>query len=135
MNGPNIARMMATIPYPFDVTQAQEWIDSRPFSRKVPLGFGAKIALRDGTLIGFSGLGGDPLNTAYALGRACWGQGFLADAIGVHGLREITAGAMFDNPASQRVLEKPGFERIGEKPHKASGRGQQKTLFLYRLTM
>jgi len=40
---------------------------------------------------------------------------------------------MFDNPASQKVLEKLGFEKSGEKMHKASGRLEEAPLFLYRL--
>jgi len=40
---------------------------------------------------------------------------------------------MFDNPASHRVLEKLGFDKTGEKMHKASGRLEKAPLFLYRL--
>lgn len=85
-------------------------------------------------MIGFLGLGGDPINTAYALGRKYWGKGFateamrafLEDAIAVHALEEVTAGAFMDNPASQNVLEKLGFKRDGQKLHKASGRLEER---------
>jgi len=140
MNNIDIARMMQSIPRPFSVAQARDWIAARPFDRRAH-GFCAKITLKDGTLIGFLGLGGDPVNTAYALGQGYWGKGyateamqaFLADSIAVHNLDEITAGAFVDNPASQRVLEKLGFTREGEKPHKTPGRVEEALLILYRL--
>ena len=59
-------------------------------------------------------------------------QAFLAHCIRVFALKEITAGVMFDNPASTAVLEKLGFARVGEKQHKASGRLEKAQLFLYR---
>jgi len=60
-------------------------------------------------------------------------QAFLANSFAIHRFEEITAGAMFDNPASQNVLKKLGFEKTGEKMHKASGRLEEAPLFLYRL--
>ena len=139
MNDEEIAMMMSSIPHPFSVVQATEWIESRPFNRNG--GFCAKITLKDGTMIGFLGLGGDPINTAYALGRKYWGKGFateamwafLEDSIALHALEEVTAGAFMDNPASQNVLEKLGFKRDGQKLHKASGRLEEAPLILYRL--
>ncbi len=142
MNDPDIARMMATIPYPFTKAEAQIWLEARVFKHEIgpDQGFVAKVSLLDGTLIGFVGIGGAPVNTAYAFGRAYWGQGyateamqaFLAHCTRIFALKEITAGAMFDNPASKAVLHKLGFEPDGEKPHKASGRVEKARLLLYR---
>ncbi len=140
MNDPDIARMMATIPHPFTKADAQNWLEDRVFTHDIDHGFVAKVSLHNGTLIGFVGIGGAPVNTAYAFGRAHWGQGyateamqvFLAHCIRVFALKEITAGAMFDNPASTAVLHKLGFEPDGEKPHKASGRLEKARLLLYR---
>lgn len=139
MNDESIARMMASIPFPFTNGMATEWIVDRMHKGCLP--FCAKITLKDGTMIGTVGIGGDPVNTSYALGSAYWNQGyateamqgFLEDTIAVHNLKEIAAGAMFDNQASQRVLEKLGFEQHGEKMHKSSGRLEEAPLFLYRL--
>lgn len=143
MNDPDIAKMMATIPYPFTEVDARKWLAERPFSHEIgdEKGFGAKVSLRDGTLIGFVGIGGAPVNTAYAFGRAHWGRGYATEAMQVFlahcqrmfALSEVTAGAMFDNPASQAVLEKLGFKKVGEKQHKASGREAADTLWLYAL--
>ncbi len=140
MNDPDIARMMATIPHPFAEAAAQAWLDARVFAHDIEKGFVAKVSLHDGTLIGFVGIGGAPVNTAYAFGRAYWGQGYATEAMGaflnhctrVFAFKEITAGAMFDNPASQAVLGKLGFAQVGEKRHKASGRVEKARLLLYR---
>ncbi len=142
MNDPDIARMMATIPHPFSEATAQAWLDARVFAHEIgpDKGFAAKVSLHDGTLIGFVGIGGAPVNTAYAFGRAYWGQGYATEAMvafldhctRIFALKEITAGAMFDNPASAAVLGKLGFEPVGEKLHKASGRVEKARLLLYR---
>lgn len=139
MNDEAITRMMQTIPLPFSPAEAADWIAKRPFEGKV--GFVAKISLKDGTLIGIIGLGGDPVNVAYALGRRFWGQGYVTEAMlsfldhvtKTFAPDEITAGAFADNPVSQRVLEKLGFERTGQKMHKATSRLEEAPLFLYRL--
>ena len=143
MDNPDIARMMATISHPFTEKDAAIWLAERPFIHEIGAdkGFSAKISLHNGTLIGFAGIGGAPANTAYAFGCAYWGQGYATEAmrafldhtIRTFALSEITAGAMFDNPASDRVLKKLGFKKTGEKMHKPSGRLEKAPLFLYRL--
>ena len=139
MNDQSIAKMMQTIPHPFTHEQATEWIANRMYTGRI--GFAAKVTLKDGTLIGFVGLGGDPVNTAYAFGRRYWGNGYATEAMkaflpevsAIFALEEITAGAFMDNPASQKVLENVGFECVGKKTHKASGRLEEAPLILYRL--
>lgn len=139
MNDAYIANMMTSIGYPFPVGEASDWIAERGFHGE--LGFCVKVTLKDGTMIGFIGIGGDPVNTAYAFGRTFWGKGyateamrgFLGHVMPAFGLTEVTAGAMFDNAASQNVLTKLGFEKTGEDMHKTSGRLEEAVLFLYRL--
>ena len=139
MNDPYIASMMTSIRYPFGQQTAEEWICERQFHGS--LGFCVKVTLKDGTMIGFIGIGGDPVDTAYAFGREFWGngyateamRGFLSTVMPAFGLNEITAGAMFDNAASQSVLRKLGFVKTGEDMHKTSGRVEEAPLFLYRL--
>ncbi len=142
MNDPDIARMMASIPHPFSEQDAAAWLAEREFSHEIGAdsGFVAKVSLHDGTLIGFVGIGGEPVNTAYAFGRTHWRRGYATEAMQafldhctrIFSLKEITAGAMFDNPASAAVLKKLGFALAGEKQHKASGRVEKARLFLYR---
>jgi RimJ/RimL family protein N-acetyltransferase len=53
--------------------------------------------------------------------RACWGQGYASEAIGILtdfafeqiGLHRVTAGAYGDNEGSSRAFEKCGFTREG----------------------
>lgn len=139
MNDEGIACMMQTIPHPFSEKQAAEWIEGRLFKGLV--GFAAKVTRKDGTLVGFVGLGGEPVNTAYAFGREHWGKGyateamnaFLAEVTALFALEEVIAGAFIDNLASQKVLEKLGFKRTGQKMHNATGRLEEAPLFMYRL--
>jgi RimJ/RimL family protein N-acetyltransferase len=58
----------------------------------------------------------------YWIGRPYWGRGHATEAVGAlvaeafarfPDAQRIGAGVFEDNPASQRVLEKLGFERIG----------------------
>ena len=56
------------------------------------------------------------LRLGYMLAESSWGQGVASELIGGlvewgerSGIRSITGGVAFDNPASSRVLEKSGF--------------------------
>jgi RimJ/RimL family protein N-acetyltransferase len=81
----------------------------------------------------FHGLGallrmpdGDDVEVAYRLVRAAWGRGLATEAAGTlvaHALRtlalpRVVAVTYPDNRASQRVLDKLGFERRGLTEYK-----------------
>ena len=74
----------------------------------------------------------------YWLGREHWGKGiatralaaFLAD---VERTRPIHAATAHDNAGSQRVLEKCGFRRVGERRGFAESRGEEVDEVLFRL--
>ncbi len=140
MNCPTVTDNMATIPAPFTPAAATEWISAQAFAG-VP-GFSLKITLRGGTPIGFVRLNRDPIYIAYALGEPYRGQGYATEAAQAFvteccqrfALTDITAGAFVDNPASQTVLAKLGFEKVGEHLHKTSTRLEPGTLYLYRFT-
>ncbi len=135
-----VARMMHSIPHPLSMEQAQDWIDGRVYNGQI--GFCPGVYLQDGTLIGTLGIGGDPVSTAYFFDPNHWQQGyateamrgFLAAMFSKFDLTEIEAGAMVDNPASQRVLEKLGFTATGRKLHQSNQRLEPDPLILYRLT-
>lgn len=135
-----VARMMQSIPHPLNMQQAQEWIDGRVYTGQ--LGFCPGVYLKDGTLIGALGIGGDPVNAAYFFDPNQWGQGYATEAtrgflsamFKQFNLTEIEAGAMEDNPGSQRVLTKLGFTEFGRKMHQPSLRLEPDPLILYRLT-
>ena len=139
-NHRRVARMMMALPHPLSEAAAAQWIAERAWSGG--LGFCAGIFLKEGPLIGNVGLGGTPVSTMYFIDPEHWGRGyateamraFLADSFARFALPEITAGAMADNPASQRVLEKLGFERTGAGRCTSMARLEDVPEYLYRLT-
>ena len=94
----------------------------------------------DGQVVGSIGSWtGDPeREVTFWLGREHWGKGiathalaaFLAD---VERTRPIHASTAHDNVGSQRVLEKCGFRRVGERRAYATSRGEELDEVLFRL--
>jgi RimJ/RimL family protein N-acetyltransferase len=95
-----------------------------------PLGFWRVEGRGDGTFYGVAALlrmpeGGD-VEVAYRLTRSAWGRGLATEAAGAliaHGLRtlglpRLVAVTYPENRASQRVLDKLGFERRGLTEYK-----------------
>lgn len=77
---------------------------------------------------------------SYWIGRAYWGQGIATQAMALW-LQDVAvpddglfARVMKDHPASARVLEKCGFERVGEDRFHSDIRGEQVEELLYRFT-
>jgi|RhiMethySRZTD1v2_1073278.scaffolds.fasta_scaffold1194189_1 [ribosomal protein S5]-alanine N-acetyltransferase len=93
--------------------------------RKVGYGPWVVLDKSDRAIIGFGGLYDDPfhvgwgIEVAYQFAKAAWGKGYATELTGfclrvAHeclGFTEVRAFAHPDNAASQRVLEKTGFER------------------------
>ncbi len=120
IGGPiDVAGMMATLKSPWPEADVKAWLAQAPYTGKV--GFGAAICLKSGGLIGFVGLGGDPVSCAYAIDPEYAGQGYatealsglMAHAFDVLEVRDITADHFTDNPASGRVMIKTGFVKTG----------------------
>jgi len=65
----------------------------------------------------------------YRLGRSFWGNGIASRALALY----RNARAAKDSAASIRVLEKCGFDRIGEDKCFANGRGKVVEEVLYML--
>jgi RimJ/RimL family protein N-acetyltransferase len=95
-----------------------------------PLGFWRIESRRDGTFHGVGALirmpdGGD-VEVAYRLARSAWGLGIateaagalVAHALGPLALPRVVAVTYPENRASQRVLDKLGFERRGIREYK-----------------
>lgn len=75
---------------------------------------------------------------SYWLGKAFWGQGIATRALRdyleqVNTFRPLYARAAFDNLASLRVLEKCGFEVIGQARVYANTRGEDITEWVLEL--
>ena len=86
------------------------------------------IALPDGQIAGYlvSFMMDDEREVGYWLGREFWGRGIATEAlrqfIALLPERALHARAAKDNHASLRVLEKCGFEIVGETSEYAAGR-------------
>jgi len=95
-----------------------------------PLGFWRIEARSDGAFHGVGALiqmpDGEDVEVAYRLARSAWGQGIateaagalVAHALGPLGLPRVVAVTYPANQASQRVLDKLGFERRGIREYK-----------------
>jgi len=95
-----------------------------------PLGFWRIEARGDRAFHGVGALirmpGGDDVEVAYRLARTAWGQGIateaagalVAHALGPLALPRVVAVTYPENQASQRVLDKLGFERHGLREYK-----------------
>lgn len=118
-------RMGSTFPYNYTEKDAknfkefaeQKWQDQSQFH------FG--IQTKEGTFIGAMGVETDKdgkcTNFGYWLGEEFWGKGYASEAVNVAlafafnklKLRKVEARVHDNNPASQRVLEKAGFQKEG----------------------
>ena len=80
---------------------------------------------------------GEPEIT-YWIDRKAWGKGIataaLKDFLTIEKARPILGRVAFDNIASQRVLEKCDFMRIGKDKGFANARRMEIEEFIYRLT-
>jgi RimJ/RimL family protein N-acetyltransferase len=95
-----------------------------------PLGFWRIEGRGDRAFYGVGALirmpGGDDVEVAYRLARSAWGRGIateaagalVAHALGSLALRRVVAVTYPANQASQRVLDKLGFERRGIREYK-----------------
>jgi RimJ/RimL family protein N-acetyltransferase len=95
-----------------------------------PLGFWRIEARSDGAFLGVGALirmpDGEEVEVAYRLARSAWGRGIateaaaalVAHALGPLGLPRVVAVTYPANQASQRVLDKLGFERRGVRAYK-----------------
>lgn len=95
-----------------------------------PIGFWRVERRADGAFCGLGALvrmpSGDDVELAYRLVRSAWGQGIASEAgaalleyaFGPVGLGRLVAVTYPDNRASQRVLDRLGFERQDDVDYK-----------------
>lgn len=138
-----IVRNLASVPWPYDVSQARAYIAAWP-DKRLP-GF-LVFARTDATpvLIGGCGLGEAPdggTELGYWIARTHWGRGYATEAgravleiASTLGIRHLVAGHFVDNPASGRVLAKLGFRATGRTaPCHSRARGGEALSALYAL--
>jgi RimJ/RimL family protein N-acetyltransferase len=136
---PDVARMLGSVPSPWPQDHARDWIAKGAWRGKP--GFRAGVFMGS-TLIGMVGLGGQPMGAACFIDPAFAGRGIateamqalLAHAYARFDLDEITADHFTDNPASGRVLQKLGFQNIGEGMGTSAARLEPAPVVHYRLT-
>lgn len=73
----------------------------------------------------------------YAIGKEHWGKGIATAAmqafLRLETMRPLHGRVAHDNVGSIRVLEKAGFERIGQEYSYAEARGEKIWEYVYRL--
>ena len=132
VNDFEVARYTATIPHPYDMQMAREFVEAEETSAAAAGRFlddpeGAvvlAVTLRpSGSLIGCIGLQKTPEGPelGYWIGKSFWGRGYGTEAaermvrlaFETYRLPRLIASAVTINDASHRVLEKVGFAISG----------------------
>jgi RimJ/RimL family protein N-acetyltransferase len=126
INDRMIARNLLTVPYPYTVKDAHEWLRRvhNAARRKTVTWINFAIVI-DGKAVGGIGIfriSGHKAEIGYWISRAYWGKGLMTRIIAEMvkfcfrelGLRRIYAFVFTHNKASMRVLEKNGFKLEGK---------------------
>ena len=114
----DIARMTARIQYPYSTELAHQWISDLADGEVV------RGIVHDGELIGVTGYLPDDQGAAelgYWIGKPWWGRGFATEAAEAmirycftsEKVARVTCSHFVDNPASQHIIIKLGFQLVG----------------------
>lgn len=125
----NVARMLARVPFPYWVEDAEDWIAGlrgRPDD--------LVYTIHRERLIGLVSLEGDPAEPqlGYWLGEPWHGRGFMTEAVAAvlahafdaRGVPAVRSCVFDDNPASLRVQQKLGFSVAGAGLEWSRSRGE-----------
>lgn len=133
----DVARMTARIPYPYTLTQADQWISSLDDGEFV------QVVELDSRLIGAVGYTSNAdgsLEIGYWIGRPWWGQGYGTEAaetlmsycFDTVGVSRLTCCHFDDNPASARIIKKLGFRAVGQCSAWCEARQAEATAMQYQ---
>jgi RimJ/RimL family protein N-acetyltransferase len=132
----DVARMTGRIPHPYSLADAQEWIGQTDGESA----FGIAYRWRLVGVCGYMATGQHEAEIGYWLGKRWWGRGLATEAVQLlvqhcfeTGFHRLTCGHFVDNPASQRVIQKLGFEPVGDGAVWCEARGQNVPVKTYRL--
>ncbi|HVY98204.1 MAG TPA: GNAT family N-acetyltransferase [Dongiaceae bacterium] len=153
VNDWEVVRYTTSIPYPYDVdmardfiaSQAKRWAAWRP---GLPLVEEIAFAIErksDHELVGCIGLQPGErqgLEFGYWIGKTYWNRGYASEAVGrltrfafeTLGIDEIWAAAVPVNDASHRVLEKNGFAIAGAGTRESEIRGHSLPVITRKLS-
>jgi 8-oxo-dGTP diphosphatase len=126
VNDFDVARNLATVPFPYPRELANEWIASTRRSLAEGRAYELAITGHEGEneiLVGVVGLriAERTGRLGYWVGRRFWGHGVATEAAGRLArwalanldLDRLEAGVITDNPASAAVLRRIGFRQVG----------------------
>jgi RimJ/RimL family protein N-acetyltransferase len=125
-NNKTVSKNTSTIPHPYGLSDAEDWIKEKLIQYKVKNFADVVWAIEiDGEACGAIGLHkireGHKAEVGYWLGEKYWGQGVMTEAVKLinqYGfkmfkLKRIYAFVYLFNEGSKRVLEKSGFNLEG----------------------
>jgi RimJ/RimL family protein N-acetyltransferase len=143
LNNWNVVRMLAMVPFPYTLADAEDYLGKQLARTPEPENFTSAITI-GADLIGVIGVGprNDAPSIGYWLGEPYWGQGYMTEALraatrqffATSAWDRLGSGIFEDNPASLAVQRKLGFEIVGESMMLCVARGEQVRHFDTRLT-
>ena len=139
----DVSWMLARVPHPYSIDDAHQWIDKIASDIDLGTEYAFCLFLPGDKLIGSCGLTqrGAYWEIGYWLGKRYWEQGFATEAghaVLDWGREHLAAkgflsGHIIENAASGRVLQKLGFERVGEKMMYVTARDERVRAIRYAL--
>jgi len=129
----SLVKMLGRAPWPYTLKDAKQWIKLVTKTRAKGTEYAFALHHPDHGLVGSVGMfrvQDDIWEIGYWIGKPYWGKGYVTEAAkglldwAEHemGITRYVSGHIFDNPASGHVLEKLGFERVGEIDMYVKGR-------------
>jgi len=120
----NVTRMLRMAPWPPTADLTAAWLSTHTPEWRAGTAHRFAIIF-EGALVGcvdVDEIGAGEGSLGYWLDEAVWGRGLAGEAaraavdfaFGQLGLQRLTSGHAADNPASGKVLEKLGFERVDQ---------------------
>lgn len=141
-NNRKIAEMTATIPHPYGVQDALDWIAASTAEAE---GQSFAVCKEGGELVGVCGYhiteAGTP-EIGYWIGEPHWDNGFATEAVRAMidhmftstGHETLNAACRVSNDASRNVLDKCGFQWVGAKLRRNRSLGASVPVDSFRLT-
>lgn len=117
-----VASMTTSIPHPYSMQMAETYIEQTMTGSHREDVWVMDASNHDGAeFIGVIGLKRDTAEIGYWVGSPFWSTGYASEALAGaishlftdKKLTELHATVFFDNPASQQVLRKAGFQETG----------------------
>jgi len=142
VNDADMARNLARLPHPYAPSDAMDWIAYADKARAQGTEYAFVITHAEAGVIGSVGFNravGEAWEIGYWVDKAVQRRGVATEAASAllawgeakFGVTKFVAGHFQDNPASGRVLEKLGFQRIGEKMLYSQARGGKDLAWRY----